>query len=314
MQKIRLFTSVMLSFIPFLIICLSVFNFLSAENSLFFTTEMMQSHLNSYHEDEKQAIAKDLDVVRSVCFPALKENPNDVQFYLATAGAPGARKSTILERFLATHPEFSNGVYLDPDQRGLKFMVHTYHQRSLNALICAEHQQYAEVEKNAYEKWRGASNYITIKLMEETFQKHLNVIHGATSTGTHIPFFFERLHAANYKIILLLCSCEDQFRTEALSYRINQQRYYQSTPKDFIEKGLLFSQKLKDYFTHADELYLFWSDHLFTPERLAAVYTSRGTTIYDGDAYEKFIQKYEKDRENLKQKGIEIPSWQQLSD
>jgi len=95
---------------------------------LFFTPEMIAKHLETYTDDEVQLLKKDLAVVRSVCLDDTHNTDN--RFYLATAGGPGARKTTILEKFLADHPEYQDGVYLDPDPRTLRFMVHTYYAQS----------------------------------------------------------------------------------------------------------------------------------------------------------------------------------------
>ncbi len=92
------------------------------DSCLFFSSKMMESHLQSYSESEKELIEKDLKVVRSVCFDGVKPAEH-APFFLTTAGGPGSRKSTILERFVASHPEYQGGVYLDPDQRGLKFII-----------------------------------------------------------------------------------------------------------------------------------------------------------------------------------------------
>ena len=143
---------------------------LQSEEYFMFSPKQVSSHLVSYDDKEKEDIAKDLEVVRSVCH--VKEAPSkDRPFYLASAGGPGSRKSTILERFIESHPEFQSGVYLDPDQRALKFMAHTYYDKSLNALQVASKPDYLEIQKGAYEKWRGASNYITLMLLEEALQK-----------------------------------------------------------------------------------------------------------------------------------------------
>lgn len=64
---------------------------------LFFTPEMISSHLKTYTEEEVQLLKKDLGVVRSICLEGSQNA--DSRFYLATAGAPGARKTTILEYF-----------------------------------------------------------------------------------------------------------------------------------------------------------------------------------------------------------------------
>ena len=288
---------------------------LNADEYFFFSPAMISTHLKDYSPEEKIAIDKDLNVVRSVAFEDVSSqntNINSQPFFLATAGAPGARKSTILERFLKTNPEYSHGVYVDPDQRALKFMVHTYQSRSLSAFAVAENENFGQVQRKAYEKWRGASNYITLVLLEEAFAKHQNVIHGSTSTGDHIPFFLKKVKEAGYKISLLLCYCEDSTRVDAVKYRNEMQRFYQSTPEDVLTKGKAFPQKMSAYFTNADELYLYWSDDITTPEKLAATLKNGFLVIYDTQAYDQFTKKYESDRQSLKNEGKEIPSWNSL--
>jgi hypothetical protein len=282
--------------------------------SLFFTPEMIGTHLESYNEEEKAEIAKDLEVVRSVCFAAkeVAKNLNPKPFYLATAGAPGARKSTILERFMHEHPEYAQAVYLDPDQRTLKFMAHTYYAQSLSALRAGLTGNYLAVQKAAYEKWRAASNYIVLTLLEEAFARRDNIAYGTTSTGAHIPEFLKRLHEANYQTTLLLCSCEDDVRREAIQYRNEQQRFYQSSPEDAVAKGIFFPQRMSAYFTYADVLYIYWSDDLFSSERLAAVLENGKVTVNDAAALEGFTNKYEKDRAALQAEGKTLPAWNEL--
>ncbi len=123
---------------------------------LFFTPQMIASHLEGYTDSEIGLIKKDLDVVRSICLAGTRNV--DTRFYLATAGGPGARKTTILEKFVSTHPEYQEGVYLDPDPRTLKYMVHTYYARSLNPLVISTAENYDQVIRNAYDKWRAGSN------------------------------------------------------------------------------------------------------------------------------------------------------------
>jgi len=272
---------------------------------LFFTQDMITSHLKGYSEADLTLIRKDLDVVRSVC---LGDTHNtQTRFYLATAGAPGARKTTILERFIATHPEFANGVYLDPDPRTLRFMAHTYYAQSLNALTISNTKTYDEVIQIAYSKWRGGSNYIALTLLEEAFALGRSVTHGTTSTGSHIPAFFSTLKANDYKIVLLLCSCPDEVRRESVSYRNDVIRFYQSSPEDAVSKGLLFPQRVQAYFAYADQLYFFWSDSLFSPERLAGIWTNEKLVIIDDEAMRYFIDKYESDRCSLQASGITLP-------
>jgi len=290
-----------------LVLLLSCFfvGILNASDSLFFTPQMIASHLKDYTDEERQLIEKDLDVVRGVCSDGTEES--EQKFYLATAGAPGARKTTILEKFVHAHPEYQAGTYLDPDPRTLRFMVHTYYARSLTPLMISSAPSYDEVIRTAYDKWRAASNYIVLTLLEEAFAANQSVIYGTTSTGAHTAPFFSKLKERGYEIVLLLCSCPDALRYQSVDYRNQVVRFYQSSPEDALAKGLLFPQRMGAYFTYADTLYFYWSDELFEPERLAAVWRKGELEIVDREAMDRFIAKYEADRITLATNGIEVP-------
>jgi len=286
---------------------LAFFSSINLQAELFFSPQMISSYLKEYSEEEIQLLSKDLDVVRSVCLDGKKAT--ETRFYLATAGGPGARKTTILEKFVSMHPEYQGGVYLDPDPRTLRFMVHTYYARSLSPLTISTINNYDQVIKTAYEKWRAGSNYIVYSLLEESFTAGHSIIYGTTSTASHISNLFAKLKENNYEIVLLLCSCSDDVRYEAVDYRNRVVRFYQSSPGDAVEKGTLFPQRMSSYFAYADQLYFYWSDGLFTPERLAGVWRNGKMDVYDNEAMQQFVGKYEKDRKDLKEKGIVIPSF-----
>lgn len=291
----------------FILACLSCF---SLQAELFFTPQMISSHLKGYSEEEVQLLEKDLTVVRSVCLEGSRNAQS--RFFLATAGAPGARKTTILEKFVAAHPEYQEGVYLDPDPRTLKFMVHTYIARSLSPLVIASKNSYDEVIKSAYEKWRAGSNYIVLSLLEEAFGEGRSVIYGTTSTGAHIPAFLAKLKQNDYQIVLLLCSCPDSVRYDAVNYRNNVVRFYQASLEDTVSKGLLFPQRMGTYFAQADEMYFYWSDSLFAPERLAGIWRQGKLEVLDSEAMQRFIEKYEADRTALEATGQSIPVFSNL--
>jgi hypothetical protein len=284
---------------------------ISLNAHFFFSPEVLRGNLKTYSDEEKNAIEKDLLVVRNVCFPEHPQ-PKERPLYLATAGSPGSRKTTILERFLKTHPEYSDCVYLDPDPRTLKYMVHTYISRSLSPLAAAETGDYRTVIKQAYDKWRGGSNYISATLLEEAFQLRYDIAHGTTLTGEVVPRLLQTIHDAGYDIALLLCSCEDEFRVNAITHRNEVQRFYQSSPEDALSKGKFFPQRMPTYLAYADKLYFYWSDDLAVPERLAATYENGTVTILDTDAWNRFAHKYEKDRAALQAEGKELPAWEAL--
>ncbi len=66
------------------------------------------------------------------------------------------------------------------------------------------------------------------------------------------------------------------------------------------------------YFAKADALYVYWSDSLEAPEQLAAVFSKGRFELVDERALEKFIIKYEADREAFRAEGKQIPSWNEL--
>ena len=106
--------------------------------------------------------------------------------YLATARAPGASKSTVLETNLKSHPHF---IYIDPDQRTLKFLIHTY-VKSLNNYAISQASSYKTLAQKQYLKWRDASNYIAYNLLNEAYDNNFSIAHGTTSTKKDLEAFF----------------------------------------------------------------------------------------------------------------------------
>jgi hypothetical protein len=283
-----------------------------SEEYFFFSPQLISSLKAHYTQEELVDVEKDLKVVRDVCFDQ-PQTQGDRPFLIATAGGPGSRKSTILERFIEKHPEYAKGIYLDPDQRALRFMVHTYYKRSLNALATASNNDYSVVRKLSYEKWRDASNYITLTLMEEALRSRQSIVYGTTATGEHVEAFFKKLRSRGYDITLLLCSCNDETRAEAVSYRNSVQKFYQCTPEDAVSKGKNFPVRMPVFFAQANTLYLFWSDSIHQSERLAAILRNGNMEIVDAQALDLFISKYNADRETLSKEGKVLPSWNDLT-
>ncbi len=188
-------------------------------------------------------------------------------------------------------------------------MVHTYYDQSLTPLAISKTKDYDQVIKNAYDKWRPGSNYIVLTLFEEAVSAGRSIIYGTTSTGAHIPNFFAKLKENGYQIVLLLCSCPDGLRKEAVEHRNQVIRFYQSSPEDAIAKGKLFPQRMGAYFAYADLMYFYWSDDLFSPEKLAAIWRNGKLEVHDEEAMQRFSEKYEADRSVLAAEGHIIPDF-----
>ena len=152
-----------------------------ASESPLIPNDFVQSHLKDYSEEETNLITDDLSDIRQLCFRGVS-GPNGTKVYVATAGGPGASKSTILETYLHDKPNFA---YLDPDQRSLKYMINTYQQEFTNYNI-AQASGIKPLLQKAYDKWRGGSNYIASTLINEAFSNGYNIAHGTTSTSPHV--------------------------------------------------------------------------------------------------------------------------------
>ena len=281
----------------------------AADRAIIFNQGDLDDMLVSYSEEERVAIQKDHVVIEKICFEG-KSPRSSSPLYLATAGAPGARKSTILEHLLREDPRFSRAVYLDPDQRALKWMIHTFYSCSLTADAVSRYEQYPMLQKAAYDKWRAGSNYIANSILEKALRGHYDIAHGTTMTGPFVSRLLSLMKDEGYYITLALCSCEDRVRFDAIQYRNEVQGFYQTDPHDVVKKGLLFPKKVPFYFEYADELRLFWSEGFDAKEKLAALFSQKGIKILDQEAYDHFVDKYERDRVQLNlEEKLDLPKW-----
>ena len=268
--------------------------------------EIVDNLLNkTYSPEEKDLISRDLKNIHETCFLNKKPGAENNPVYVATAGGPGACKSTILESYL--HDNTLDFVYVDPDQRALRFMINTYHQ-SITNYDLKKNSSYEAVLKTAYGKWRDASNYIANTILNEAFSLGYNIAHGTTSTASTMNLFYDKLKQKNYKIVLLLCNLPDETRMKALEYRTKVQGFVQSAPEDVINKSKMFSERFPVYFTYADEIHFYWTQDFLKGSTHAATYTKEsGLVVLDKNAFDCFVKKYDDDR-----KGTALASLNEL--
>ncbi|MBM3468262.1 MAG: hypothetical protein FJX71_02370 [Alphaproteobacteria bacterium] len=253
--------------------------------------DFVNGFLKDYSKDEKILINDDLVSIKKICFRNQKTSQNSQPTYVATAGGPGACKSTILETFLHDKPDY---VYADPDPRALKFMVNTYTQ-SLNYYAISQASSYKALLQETYNKWRAASNYISHRILNDAYAKGYNIAHGSTSTAKQITGLYERLKKKDYKIVLILCGAPDQSRVESIQHRSEIQGFVQSSPEDVINKGKAFPERFQDYFHYADQIYIYWTqDFKKGSTRAALLEKGKGMSVYDQKAYNDFVKEYEK--------------------
>ena len=272
--------------------------------------DVVQSLRSPYSEEEQNLLDADFEYIRQLVFRG-KRTPQDRKpIYLATAGGPGARKSTILESYIYNKAEFANTVYVDPDQRALKFMGNTFYDQSLNNFKISQSKDYPSAQKAAYDYWRAGSNYIANALLNEAVAGGYDIAHGTTLTGPHSGALLKKLKDAGYQIVLVLCGAEDELRMDSVRHRNEVQGFYQTDPEDVKEKALLFPQRLEDYFAHADELWIHWSEQLNSPLEPSAYISlvSKKMEVFSKEPYEKFTKKMNLDAS----KQTSVASWEKI--
>ncbi|MDE3046483.1 MAG: hypothetical protein KGJ02_07555 [Verrucomicrobiota bacterium] len=274
-------------------------------NHLFYSQKAIEENLKMYNDSEKAALQKDLENVRKSWFSEVRDSlPKPL--YLASAGAPGSAKTSIMERFMQDNGLTTKTVYIDPDQRALKLLTNTY-QAELKRIVNSP----SEI-KNAYDKWKGGSKYITLTLLEEAFTQKKSIAHGADLTTDDTAKFLSKVKDAGYDIMLLLCSADDEFRQKTIQFKNDVEQFFNINPTDEVNKSKYFTQQMPTYFTYANTLYLYWSNELGTSEHVAAILQNGNVQVVNMDAMNHFVQKYEADRAVLAKEGKKIPAWDEL--
>ena len=275
----------------------SAFSFLfnipeaNAENDLV-PQAFIQGPLKNYSAEEQALIQIDQHNIETLAFYQKTRIEDGQQpVYIATAGGPGAGKSTILENYLYDKENF---VYTDPDPRTLKFMIMTYLQELTYGKISLS-KSYLILQEKAYTKWRDASNYIATSILNKAFEGHYSIAHGTTSSNKAIENLYKKLKENGYKILLLLCAAPDETRQKAIEHRIKSQAFYQSTPEDVLTKGEAFLENFPIYFTYADEIEIYWTEDVMKgSEKTALFKRGKSYEILNHSAFEKFREFYKK--------------------
>jgi len=240
-------------------------------------------------------MSKDRTIVREICFgesePGLEPTKNKI--YLATAGAPCAGKSTVLEQMIHFDNRYKNLVKVDPDRWAMLFMLHTYANYMMSPRMVANAKSYQEAQVKAYDICRPASNIISLEIMNDAVENGLSVAHGTTLTSPHVAGLLKNLKEKGYQIHLLICMASDETRSSAANHRCTAQGYYQSTPEDVREKGILLPQRMQTYFEYADELAFFWRKGANENAILAAQIKEQKFAIIDQEAYQAIVNHHD---------------------
>lgn len=266
-------------------------------------------YIQSYSSEENRRIGYDLTNIRQLVFADAVAPKERAPIYLATVGGPGSRKSTNLEEWLEKNPSYKKGVYIDPDQRVLKFMINTYHAISLNAKELAKDLD-LRIRQRAYEKWRAASNHIVNRLFEEAVAGRYDIIHGTTSTGAHVPAMHKKLRETGYQLHLMLCFADEEYRFSAIDYRNLVQKFYQSTPEDGIAKGMLFYPRIAHCCRTGDRVLFMWTPTFLQQGRCVAEIVDGKLQVYCEKGFNAVRKLYAKHCDLLEKKGVVTEPWE----
>lgn len=257
----------------------------------------------------ERAVMKDYKIIGDLRFDS-KTPEEGRPLYTATAAPPCSRKSTIMDLFAKTaaDPRVANSVIIDPDRYVMDQMVHTWHPLKTAGEIAE--RGYGEALQRAYDLARPGSNIISNTLMNTAFDGRFNILHGTTMTSPFIGGMLKTLGDAGYERQLLLCFASNAMRLEMAKERTDNQGHFQNTEADFLEKGIAFPQRMMDYFTHGDNLPMFWTDDLVSLPTMAAEYTAAGTLeVYNQADFNAILAKYEQDRQQA-----DLPKWSACED
>lgn len=241
-------------------------------------------------------VSRDRDITRDFAFANALKPVDRNPIYLATAGAPLAGKSTELDRTVMDEDgDYYNCVKIDPDMWTMKMMIHSYQGYLMSQGMIAEAKTFKAAQIKAYDLCRPASNYYSLKWMNEAAENGYDIAHGTTMTSPHVGGLMDSIKNKGYDVHLIVLAAPDDIRGQASSYRQETQANYQSTPEDVISKGAAFHERMPTYFDKADKLSLRWRNAVQGDAVVAAIYDKGQKTIVDEQAYNDFVSFYQGD-------------------
>lgn len=249
--------------------------------------------LLSHRDKIMQLIALDEEIIKQFAWMNVERPQGRAPFYIGTCGGPGSSKSTTLDQVLESDPQaFENVVKVDPDPWGLARMTFLSGFLLSFGEIAKFDGHYEVAQRRFYDVGRPASNYSTLRVLNDAVHRGYDVAHGTTMTSPHVGGLLQSIKGAGHDIHLLVCSASDELRMELVQHRIGKQGNYQSTPEDVRNKGILLPQRMPIYFEAADTLLLFRKDKPFESANCIAQYADGQKGILDQTGYNAFIQQY----------------------
>ncbi|MGA8163531.1 MAG: zeta toxin family protein [Waddliaceae bacterium] len=197
--------------------------------------------------------------------------PVEQPWIVVTAGAPGAGKTTVLERDLKEAAEAGQPrpVYVDPDAVFLKEMYAQHDPRDLFSQLNDEDESKTEdkplterhIRQMVYNLLRPASNGKTHQMLSNAIKLKLPIYFGSTSTNPRTPGSFQFYKNEGYRIRVPYVIAPDDIRWGSIKRRDGT--FVQTTEEDTREKGKLLPQRIHDTFlTFADQIDFWYRDQV----------------------------------------------------
>jgi hypothetical protein len=248
-------------------------------NEHFLAKDVNRKLLARYSTDELSLIYADLLSLQESLFAGATKAP----IYLATAGGPGAGKSTVLEGYMKNSEiQF---VYADPDRAALLRMEKTY-----KADLAAKKR----TPEEAYNHWRDASNFLANYFLAKALRNGYAVAHGTTMTAPAAvleKIFATLKNVYGRKIHLLHITCNEAVREESEHAR-RARGVVQCTWEDFHNKNTAFFARLPQYLV-ADQVDFYYRSKLDNAACVAS--RSNGKTIVSNSEGFTAIQQLHED-------------------
>lgn len=217
-----------------------------------------------YSEAESRNLQQDIQVLFE---KIISLNPVKAPLAIISAGAPASGKTVKLRQEI--EQKSSEGIhyaYICPDDVCLQNQIKTYQSQ------IEQSDKSPAARKDAYNKWRPASNAATHLLLGNLIRQKYAFYFGSTSSSPATGKFFEFLKKQGYQIRLIHLSTPDRVRRESLQER--DKAFIQANDQDFKEKGWLVPQRINDTFLkYADEIEFYSRDGLEKNALLAARWT-----------------------------------------
>lgn len=127
---------------------------------------------------------------------------------------------------------------------------------------------------------------MSLKWLNDCVVRRLNIKHGTTLSGKPSRNLLKGLKAQGYRTRILVCLASEETIMNCLTYRLQHQAYYQSTPEDEMAKIGMFYDRLPMYFQEGDIVEIYYKPSLKQQHIKVGHYTAKTCDLIEPDSVE----------------------------